>query len=113
MFQVGANLAAFEIAPDGEPCVVFMRPVEGDLEELLTMPGEVLEKLRPPDGQPVSISRDGRGMVLSVPELVELQGKYKVAIGLLEAYRSWLAGAVKKGPVIIWSACYLPAAREA
>jgi hypothetical protein len=108
MFTLGENLAAFEVDKDGEPCVVFMRPAEGDLEELLTMPGEVLEKLD--HGQSVHITRDGHGVALSVGEVADLQGRYTAAIGLLEAYRSWLAEAVKRGPVIIWSACYLPAA---
>jgi len=111
VFNLGTNLVAFEVDEGGEPVVLFARPDgNGALVELLALPGEVLEKINPPGSRPVTIARDGRGVVLSVPELAELQSRYTAAIGLLEAYRSWLAEAVKRGPVVVWSACYLPAA---
>jgi hypothetical protein len=101
VFNLGTNLAALEVDQGGAPVVVFMQPTGDDLQELLTLPGAVLEKLNPPDDRPVTISRDGRGVVLSVGELAELQSVYKAAIGLLDAYRTWLAEAARRGPVTI------------
>jgi len=111
VFNLGTNFVAFEVDANGEPVALFAEQGgNGDLSELLTLSGDVLEKLHPPDDRPVTIARDGRGVVLSVTELAELQSRYTAAIGLLEAYRSWLAEAVKRGPVVVWSACYLPVA---
>jgi len=109
VFNLGAYQAAFEVGEDGAPCVVFAQGSGDDLAELLTLAGAVLEKLSPPDDRPVTISRNGSGVVLTVGELGELQARYTAAIGLLESYQGWLTETVKRQPVTIALPCYCPA----
>jgi hypothetical protein len=91
IFPLGAHLVALEVDADGAPCVVFLERTACDLDAVLVLPGHVLTELDDSDGQPVSITRDGRAVTLTANEIHELTKLYAAALGLLSAYQDWLA----------------------